>query len=66
MAEIVIRLERGPDDQPVGEVRLNSGHVAAFIGWLALIRLLEDEMRALPLYGAVPSQTAEPPGAGQP
>jgi hypothetical protein len=48
MAEIMIRLERGPDDQPAGEVRLVSGRVAGFTGWLALIRLLEDEMRSLP------------------
>jgi hypothetical protein len=54
MAEIVIRLERGPDDQPAGEVRLTSGLIREFTGWLALIRLLEDEMRALPPHGAVP------------
>ncbi|HUB38486.1 MAG TPA: hypothetical protein VMA72_06525 [Streptosporangiaceae bacterium] len=48
MAEIVIRLERGPDDQPVGEVRRASGRRAGFTGWLALIRILEDELDALP------------------
>jgi|HubBroStandDraft_6_1064221.scaffolds.fasta_scaffold3829050_1 hypothetical protein len=58
MAEIVIRLERGPDDQPAGEVRLASGRVAGFTGWLALIRLLEDEMRAL-----LPQDTATRPAA---
>ena len=59
MAEIVIRLERGPDDQPVGEVRLASGAGAGFTGWLALIRMLEDEMRALPPPGRAPSPAAE-------
>jgi hypothetical protein len=59
MAEIVIRLERGPDDQPVGEVRLASGRVAGFTGWLALIRMLEDEMRALPPQGTSPSPAAD-------
>jgi len=48
MAEIVIRLERGPDDQPVGQVRLASGRLASFTGWLALIRMLEDELDMLP------------------
>jgi hypothetical protein len=51
MAEIVIRLERGPDDQPVGEVRAESGRLASFTGWLALIRILEDEMSELPPHG---------------
>jgi hypothetical protein len=59
MAEIVIRLERGPYDQPVGEVRLASGRVAGFTGWLALIRMLEDEMRALPPQGTSPSPAAD-------
>jgi hypothetical protein len=59
MAEIVIRLDRGPDDQPVGEVRLGSGRVAEFTGWLALIRMLEDEMRTLPAQGTAPSPAAE-------
>lgn len=59
MAEIVIRLERGPDDQPAGEVRLPSGRGAGFTGWLALIRLLEDEMRALPPRGIAPSSAAD-------
>jgi hypothetical protein len=59
MAEIVIRLERGPDDQPAGEVRLPSGRSAGFTGWLALIRLLEDEMRVLPPRGPAQSPAAE-------
>ncbi|HUA40481.1 MAG TPA: hypothetical protein VMA32_02870 [Streptosporangiaceae bacterium] len=63
MAEIVIRLERGPDDRPVGQVLLASGRVARFAGWLELIRMLEDEIRALPPGGtaAGPSGDQQPP-----
>jgi len=65
MAEIVIRLERGPDDQPVGQVRLASGRVASFTGWLALIRILEDELDTLPPHntapGALGGQPPPPP-----
>ena len=45
MAEIVINLERGPDDQPVGQLTTGSGQVVQFTGWLSLIRVLEDELR---------------------
>jgi hypothetical protein len=48
MAEIVINLERGPDDQPVGQLRTGSGQTVQFTGWLNLIRLLEDELRLAP------------------
>lgn len=48
MAEIVINLERGPDDQPVGQLRTGSGQVVQFTGWLGLIRVLEDELRLEP------------------
>jgi hypothetical protein len=46
MTKIVISLERGPDDQPVGVLRKQSGETVRFIGWLALVRVLEDELRA--------------------
>jgi len=65
MAEIVIRLERGPDDQPVGQVRLASGRLASFTGWLALIRILEEELDMLPPHstasGAPGDQQWPPP-----
>jgi hypothetical protein len=48
MAEIVINLERGPDDQPIGQLRTESGEVVRFTGWLNLIRLIEDELRLAP------------------
>jgi len=46
MTKIVISLERGPDDQPVGVLRKQSGETVRFIGWLALVRVLEDELNA--------------------
>lgn len=48
MTEIVIKLERGPDDQPTGQLRTGSGQIIAFTGWLNLIRVLEDELRQSP------------------
>ena len=45
MTEVVISLERGPDDQPVGWLKNSAGGVVEFTGWLRLIRLLEDELR---------------------
>jgi hypothetical protein len=54
MADIVISLERGPDEQPVGLLRKATGEAVPFTGWLALIRLLEDELSA----------AARPPGGG--
>jgi hypothetical protein len=54
MTEIVINLERGPDDQPTGRLRTGSGQIIPFTGWLNLIRILEDELR----------QSPQPPGAG--
>jgi hypothetical protein len=48
MTEIVINLERGPDDQPVGQLRTGSGQTVLFTGWLNLIRVLEDELRRSP------------------
>ncbi len=44
MTVIVINLERGPEGQPVGRLGTESGPTVAFIGWLELIRLLEDEL----------------------
>ena len=54
MTEIVINLERGPDDQPTGQLRTRSGQIIAFTGWLDLIRVLEDEL----------GQSPRSPGAG--
>ena len=48
MTEIVINLERGPDDQPTGRLRTGSGQIIAFTGWLKLIRVLEDELQQSP------------------
>jgi hypothetical protein len=45
MTEILIHLERGPDGQPVGYLRKGSALPVEFTGWLALIRMLEDELR---------------------
>jgi hypothetical protein len=45
MTQIVIHLERGPDEQPVGQFTTGTGSVTYFSGWLHLIRLLEDELR---------------------
>ena len=48
MTEIVINLERGPDDQPAGQLRTGSGQIVSFTGWLNLIRVIEDELRRSP------------------
>jgi hypothetical protein len=45
MTAIMINLERGPEGQPVGQLRRGSGQVVPFTGWLDLIRVLEDELR---------------------
>ena len=61
MTEIVINLERGPDDQPTGQLRTGSGQIVPFTGWLNLIRVLEDELRRLPRSpGAGPVGEAHP------
>jgi hypothetical protein len=46
MTVIVINLERGPEGQPVGRLRKESGQTVPFTGWLDLVRVLEDELRA--------------------
>ena len=46
MAEIVIRLRMGPDGQPAGQLRRASGRTVPFLGWLELIRALEEELDA--------------------
>ena len=46
MTVIVINLGRGPEGQPVGRLRKESGHTVSFTGWLDLVRVLEDELRA--------------------
>ena len=46
MTVIVINLERGPEGQPVGRLRKESGRTVPFTGWLDLVRVLEDELRA--------------------
>jgi hypothetical protein len=48
MTKIMIDLERGPDDQPVGHLKTGSGQTVQFTGWLNLIRVLEDELRRVP------------------
>jgi hypothetical protein len=48
MRQITIRFERGPSEQPVGQLTTASGDMIAFTGWLHLIRLLEDELREAP------------------
>jgi hypothetical protein len=53
MTQIVIQFEPGPDGQPAGQLTDGAGHVAAFTGWLHLIRLLEDQL----------AQASWPPGA---
>ncbi len=45
MTEIRLSLRYGPDGQPAGSLRRESGQVVTFLGWLALIRALEDELR---------------------
>ena len=51
MTDIVICLNRGPDDQPVGQLRAESGDIIEFTGWLSLIRALEDQLRQAPPPG---------------
>jgi hypothetical protein len=58
--EIVINLERGPDGQPTGRLRAQPGSAAPFTGWLDLIRLLEDQLRAADGH----SGSADPNGPG--
>lgn len=48
MTEIVINLERGPDDHPVGKLRTGTGQIIPFTGWLHLIRVLEDQLLQVP------------------
>jgi hypothetical protein len=47
MTQILIHLEPGPDGQLAGELTTSAGEVVAFTGWLHLLRLLEDEVRAI-------------------
>jgi hypothetical protein len=51
MTQIVIDLERGPEDQPVGRLTTRTGQDVTFTGWLSLIRLLEDELQDAPKRG---------------
>jgi hypothetical protein len=44
MTEICLSLRHGPDGQPTGSLRRESGQVVTFFGWLELIRALEDEL----------------------
>jgi hypothetical protein len=44
MTQLLIRLERGPDGQPAGELTTEAGHTVSFAGWLHLIRILEDQL----------------------
>ncbi|HEY2552122.1 MAG TPA: hypothetical protein VGI64_16265 [Streptosporangiaceae bacterium] len=64
MTQIVIRLQRGPDDQPVGALRTGRGADLPFTGWLDLIRLLERELSVAD--GASGAAGTEPPDAGLP
>lgn len=67
MTEIMINLERGPDDQPTGQVTTGTGQAIPFTGWLHLIRILEDELRQSPRppetshAGAGPPATSDAP-----
>jgi hypothetical protein len=47
MTQIMINLERGTDRQLAGQLTTGAGEVVAFTGWLHLLRLLEDEVRAI-------------------
>lgn len=67
MTKIMINLERGPDDQPTGQLTTGTGQTIAFTGWLHLIRILEDELRqspqpptAGPVGAAVPGTPVDP------
>jgi hypothetical protein len=46
MTQILINLESGPEGQLAGQLTTGAGEVVAFAGWLHLLRLLEDEVRA--------------------
>jgi hypothetical protein len=64
MTQIVIRLEHGPDGQPVGQLTTGTGHVVAFTGWLHLVRLLEDQLAQAPRQPTAtprPSDSPKPP-----
>ncbi len=67
MTQIVIHLERGPDDQPVGRLTTPAGDTA-FTGWLHLIRLLEDQLHQAPRSpgGAPAGARPRPPADGDP
>jgi hypothetical protein len=58
MTDIKLRLERGPDNQPVGVLRSGTGQLVEFTGWLDLVRVLEDELLA--------ADSAADPGAPGP
>jgi hypothetical protein len=47
MTQILIHLESGSDGQLAGQLTTGGGEVVAFTGWLHLLRLLEDEVRAV-------------------
>jgi hypothetical protein len=46
MTQILINLEPGPEGQLAGQLTTGAGEVVGFTGWLHLLRLLEDEVRA--------------------
>ena len=60
MTEIVINFERGPDGQPTGHLRAQPDSAAPFTGWLDLIRLLEDQLRAADGHGGSGGPGGEP------
>jgi hypothetical protein len=47
ITQILINLERGADGQLAGQLTTGAGEVVVFTGWLHLLRLLEDEVRAI-------------------
>jgi hypothetical protein len=47
MTQILIKLEPGPAGQLAGQLTTGAGEVVGFTGWLHLLRLLEDEVRAV-------------------
>jgi len=57
MTKIVINLERGPDDQPTGQLTTGSGQAIPFTGWLNLIRVLEEELRQSPQSSSADGST---------
>jgi hypothetical protein len=60
VTEIVINFARGPDGQPTGHLRAQPGSAAPFTGWLDLIRLLEDQLRAADGHGGSGGPGGEP------